>query len=141
MTSSGGPEPDWRAGGGERIVIFPILALVCIAALAVSTVYLYLDLRTLRTDLNTEFNLTKMAQPQQVGDVRIKLKKVDLKRNRFTIEVWADDRKIEKKDKTVNEPVQFFVAQLRTPHELVVNQVQKDQLIGYLSTPKLPARR
>lgn len=88
-----------------------------------------------------DFTLTKAAQPQQVGDVRIKLKKTDVKRDRFTIEVWADDRKIEKKDKTLNEAIQFYVAQLRAPYEVVVNRIQKDQLIGYLSTPKVPARR
>jgi len=88
-----------------------------------------------------DFTLTKAAQAQQVGDVRIRLKKADVKRERFTIEVWADDKKIEKKDKTLNEPIQFFVAQLRTPYELVVNRIQKDQLTGYLSTPKVPGRR
>lgn len=88
-----------------------------------------------------DFTLTKTEQPQQIGDVRIKLKKTDVKRGRFTIEVWADDKKIEKKDKTLNEPIQFHVAQLRTPYEVVVNRIQKDQLTGYLSTPKVPARR
>jgi hypothetical protein len=88
-----------------------------------------------------DFTLTKTAQPQQVGDVRIRLKKTDVKRDKFTVEVWADDKKIEKKDKTLNEAVQFYVGQLRTPYELVVNRIQKDQLTGYLSTPKVPGRR
>jgi chromosome segregation ATPase len=88
-----------------------------------------------------EFRLSKTKQPQQVGDIRIKLKKTDTKRNRFTIDLWADDRQIEKKDRTINEPVQFYMAQRGAPHELVVNQVQKDLLVGYLSTPRADRSR
>lgn len=84
-----------------------------------------------------EFNLGKTKQPQRVGDITLLLKKADAKRNRYTIEVMADDKRIEKKDKTVNEPVQFLVAKGgRIPYELVVNTVKKDQIVGYLATPK-----
>ena len=52
------------------------------------------------------------------------------------MEVLADDKKTEKKDKGINEPVQFYVSKARQPYELVVNQVAKDQITGYLATPK-----
>lgn len=84
----------------------------------------------------TEFHITKSKQPQRVGDISIQLKKADPKRNRFTLDVLADDKKTEKKDRTVNEPVQFYVAKARQPYELVVNEVKKDQIVGYLSAPK-----
>jgi len=84
----------------------------------------------------TEFHLTKTKQPQRVGDISLQLKKADPKRNRFTLDVLADDKKTEKKDRTINEPVQFYVAKARQPYELVVNEVKKDQITGYLSTPK-----
>jgi len=76
-----------------------------------------------------------------VGDVFIQLKRTDPKRNRFTIEILADDKKVEKKDKTVNEPVQFYTSKARQPYEIVVNEVRKDVIVGYLATPKVQAAR
>ena len=60
----------------------------------------------------------------------------DAGKNRFTLTVMADDKRIEKRDKTVNEPVQFYVMGTRQPYEIVVNQVHKDRVVGYLATPK-----
>lgn len=83
-----------------------------------------------------EFNLGKTKKPQRVGDIALTLKKADPKRNRYTIEVLADDKTTEKKDRTVNEPVQFYTLKAKQPYEIVVNQVKKDQIVGYLATPK-----
>ncbi len=83
-----------------------------------------------------EFNLGKTKAPQRVGDVTLFLKKADPKRNKYTLEVIADDKKVEKRDRNVNEPVQFYVAKARQPYELVVNEIKKDQIVGYLATPK-----
>ena len=83
-----------------------------------------------------EFKLGKTKQPQRVGDIMVQLKKADPKHNRYTVDVLADDKKTEKKDKGINEPVQFYTSKARLPYEMVVNQVQKDLIVGYLSTPK-----
>lgn len=83
-----------------------------------------------------EFNLAKTKTPQKVGDVTLLLKKTDQKRNKYTLEVFADDKRTEKKDRNINEPVQFYVAKARQPYELVVNEVGKDVIKGYLATPK-----
>ena len=83
-----------------------------------------------------EFKLGKTKAPQRVGDVSLTLKKTDPKRNTYTIELIADDKKTEKKDKGINEPLQFYTTKARQPYELVVNQVGKDLIVGYLSTPK-----
>jgi len=89
-----------------------------------------------------EFRLTKNDKAQKVGDVTLALKKADPKRSKFTMELNADDRKIEKKDKTANEPVQFYVAsKARQPYEIVVNEISKDTIVGYLSTPKVQVSR
>jgi len=88
-----------------------------------------------------EFVISRGKQAQRVGDITLLLKKADAKRNRFTVEVMADDKRVEKKDKTTNEPVQFYVAKARQPYEIVVNEVGKDQITGYLSTPKLQIAR
>lgn len=86
-----------------------------------------------------EFKLGKEAEkkPARVGDITIQIKKVDPKRNKYTINVMVDDKLVEKRDKTINEPVQFLASKGgRTPYELVVNQVGKDSISGYLATPK-----
>lgn len=88
-----------------------------------------------------EFNITKSKEPRKVGDVSLVLKKTDPKRNRFTIELLADDKRVEKKDKNLNEPVQFYVSKARQPYEIVVNEVKKDQIVGYLATPKVQTSR
>ena len=88
------------------------------------------------------FTITKANTMQRVGDIQLKLKRSDAKRNKFTVEVLADDKLIEKKDKTTNEPVQFYVAsKARQPYELVINEVGKDKIVGYLATPKLTLAR
>ena len=89
----------------------------------------------------TEFTLYKGKEPIKLADISILLKKADVKANRYTLELQVDDRKIEKKDRSANEPLQFYVGNERQPHELVVNQVGKDQIVGYLATPKMPASR
>jgi len=88
-----------------------------------------------------EFNLTKSNYPYKVGDIKLVLKKANPKRKRYTVEILADDKRIEKKDRTTNEPVQFYLASSRYPYELVVNEVRKDQLVGYLATPKTQMAR
>lgn len=89
-----------------------------------------------------EFTVDKKAGMQRVGDIQVKLKKSDVKRNRYTMEILADDKKVEKKDKNTNEPVQFYVAsKARYPYEIVVNEVTKNTVTGYLATPKSMSAR
>jgi septal ring factor EnvC (AmiA/AmiB activator) len=83
-----------------------------------------------------EFNLAKQKNPQRVGPIQVVVKKLDPKHYRYTMNVMADDKSIEKKDKTSGEPVQFYVQGARAPYEIVVFNVNKDNMTGYLSTPK-----
>lgn len=85
-----------------------------------------------------EFTLPKSKSPQRVGPIQITLTKTDAKKARYTMTVFADDRAIEKKDKTAGEPVQFYVkgSSRMGPYEIVVFDVNKSQVTGYLSTPK-----
>jgi len=57
------------------------------------------------------------------------------------VEVIADDKKVEKKDRTVNEPVQFMLSKATQPYELVVNEVRKDMISGYVAAPKVQSAR
>ena len=88
-----------------------------------------------------DFDITKAKQPQRVGAIQVRLKKADRKRNKYTIELWADDKRIEKKNKTLLEPVQFYVLGSRLPYEIVVQKVEKNRIVGYLATPKVAAQR
>jgi hypothetical protein len=88
-----------------------------------------------------EFNLGKGQMQKKIGDVVLTLRKTDPKHNRFTVAVAADDKITEKRDKTINEPVQVYVHNSRQPYEIVVNQVDKDGITGYLATPKVTLAR
>jgi chromosome segregation ATPase len=88
-----------------------------------------------------EFDLSKTQMQKRIGDVTVTLRKSDPKHNRYTVAVTADDKLVEKRDKTINEPVQVYVHNSRQPYEIVVNQVKKDEIVGYLSTPKVTLAR
>jgi predicted nucleic acid-binding Zn-ribbon protein len=85
-----------------------------------------------------EFKISKSKTAQKVGPVQVTLNKVDQKKSKYTVTVFVDDRSIEKKDKTAGEPVQFYVrgGSRMPPYEFVVFEVGKNQITGYLSTPK-----
>jgi multidrug efflux pump subunit AcrA (membrane-fusion protein) len=83
-----------------------------------------------------EFTLTK-GQKKPVGTVSLELKKADMKKSRFTVVVYADDRSYEKKDRNVDEPLQFYSGKDPALNEIVVNTIgSKNTVSGYLSTPK-----
>ena len=89
-----------------------------------------------------DIKLSKKDKNKRFADITLTLKNVDAKKNKYTVDVMADDKLTEKKDKGLNEPVQFYTAKGgRTPYEIVINQVGKDQIVGYLSTPKDLANR
>jgi chromosome segregation ATPase len=83
-----------------------------------------------------EFTLRKSKQNTQIASVGLRLKKTDAKRGRYTLDVLSDDKTIEKKDRNMNEPVQFYTGKDRQLYELVVNAVDKDVVSGYIATPK-----
>jgi len=88
-----------------------------------------------------EFNLSKHDGSKKIGDVTVTLKKSDAKHNRYTVDVLADDKHVEKRDRTVNEPVQLYVGGGHQPYEIVVNEIDKDKIVGYLATPKVKMAR
>lgn len=88
-----------------------------------------------------EFTITKSKKPSRVGDVMVELRKTDPKHNKFTIRITADDKTVEKKDRNINEPIQFYTSKAHQPDEIVVNEVKKDTIVGYLATPKVQTGR
>lgn len=91
-----------------------------------------------------ELNLPRTKQPVRIADIMVALKKTDLKKNHFTLEITSGDKKTEKRDRNLNEPLQFYVSKVKGPYEkveeelyeLVVNEIRRDRVIGYLATPK-----
>lgn len=86
--------------------------------------------------LYTEFILPKKDQVTRVEDIRLVLTKTDRKKGKFNLKILVDDSQLEKKDRVINEPIQFLVGQDRLRYEVVINWVEKDRAGGYLSVPK-----
>ena len=83
-----------------------------------------------------DLTLNKGAKPTPISGISLTLKKADVKKSRYTLLVESDDKKIEKKDKGLDEPVQFYTGKDKLLYELVINTINKNQVIGYLATPK-----
>jgi hypothetical protein len=88
-----------------------------------------------------EFTLSKTAPAATFAGVNMKFRKADTKRNKFNVDLISDDKRVEKKDKNLHEPVQFYVGGARQPFEIVVNEISKDKITGYLATPKVMTAR
>ena len=85
-----------------------------------------------------DLEIKKNQKPpfQRVGDIQIALTKTDPKKQKYSVTIHADDNRIEKKDRTINEPIQFLVGRDQLRYELVIYSVSKDLVRGYVSTPK-----
>ncbi len=83
-----------------------------------------------------EFTIQRKAGPQRVGSIQVELRDTNTKKNQFTINVLADDKNFEKKNRSVNEPIFFYTGGTRAALELVINKVTKNDATGYLSIPK-----
>jgi hypothetical protein len=83
-----------------------------------------------------EFSVTRKAGPQKIGSIQVELRDTNTKKNQYTINVLADDKSFEKKNRSVNEPIFFYTGGSRAALELVVNKVTKTTATGYLSIPK-----
>jgi hypothetical protein len=86
-----------------------------------------------------EFSLTSKGQKEHVGSTQIELRGASGKKHQYTVALYVDDMRLEKKNKSVNEPIYFYAGGSRQPLELVVNQVSDKKISGYLSVPKAAA--
>jgi hypothetical protein len=83
-----------------------------------------------------EFTVSRKGGAQHVGGIQVELKDTNTKKNQYTINVLADDKSFEKKNRSVNEPIFFYTGGTRQALELVVNKVSKTSASGYLSIAK-----
>ena len=83
-----------------------------------------------------EFTIAGKNKPQKVGNVTVELKGINEKHNQFSAAVTIEDRRFEKKNRAMNEPIFFYLSGTHIPEEIVVNKVGKNTISGYLSIPK-----
>lgn len=83
-----------------------------------------------------EFTLSGKGNRSKVGDLMVELRGTNVKKNQFTVALYVDDMRLEKKNRAIDEPIYFYMRGTRVPLELVVNQIAKDKVVGYMSVPK-----
>jgi hypothetical protein len=83
-----------------------------------------------------EFTLTGKGNRSKVGDLMVELRGTNVKKKEFTVALYVDDLRLEKKNRAIDEPIYFYTRGTRVPLELVVNQIGKDKIVGYMSVPK-----
>src|SRR5437879_4670348 len=83
-----------------------------------------------------EFTLTGKGNRSKVGDFMVELRGTNVKKNQFTVALYVDDLRLEKKNRALDEPIYFYTRGTRVPLELVVNQIGKDKIVGYMSVPR-----
>jgi chromosome segregation ATPase len=98
------------------------------------------QLRRLGEREYVEFTIAGKNKPQKVGNVTVELKGVNQKKNQFNIAMTVEDKRFEKKNRALNEPIFFYTAGTRLPEEIVINKAGKDEVSGYVSIPKANAQ-
>lgn len=83
-----------------------------------------------------EFTIVGRNKPQKVSNVTVELKGVNPKRNQVNIAMVVEDKRFEKKNRALNEPIFFYLSGTHIPEEIVINKVGKDTISGYVSIPK-----
>jgi len=94
------------------------------------------QLRRLGEREYVEFTIADKNKPQKVGNITVELRGVNPKRNQYSIVMVVEDKRFEKKNRAVNEPVFFYTTGTHLPEEMVINKVGKNQVSGYVSIPK-----
>ncbi|MBI3670838.1 MAG: hypothetical protein HY237_13795 [Acidobacteria bacterium] len=84
-----------------------------------------------------EFTVDGKGKPVKVGSITVELRGTNPNRHQFSVALVVEDKRVEKRNRTINEPIYFYTRGARQPLELVVNQVLKNKLVGYLSIPKM----
>jgi hypothetical protein len=83
-----------------------------------------------------EFTLDGKGNRSKVGDLMVELRGTNVKKNQFTVALYVDDMRLEKKNRAIDEPIYFYTRGTRAPLEFVVNTIGKDKVVGYMSVPK-----
>ncbi len=83
-----------------------------------------------------EFRLVK-GTVQRIGYVNLLLKKTDVQKQRFSLNLVMNDQDVQVKSRNIAEPMFFYVGQLPAPYELVITEVSADNVVGYIRIPNV----
>ncbi len=97
------------------------------------------QLRRLGEREYVEFTIAGKNKPQKVGNVTVELKGVNEKKNQYSVAMTVEDKRFDKKNRALNEPIFFYTSGTKLPEEIVINKVSKDTISGYVSVPKANA--
>jgi chromosome segregation ATPase len=87
-----------------------------------------------------EFTIAGKNKPQKIGNVTVELKGVNDKKNQYSVAMTVEDKRFEKKNRAMNEPIFFYISGTKLPEEIVINKVGKNTVSGYVSIPKANAQ-
>ena len=83
-----------------------------------------------------EFTIAGKNNPQKVSNVTVELKGVNEKKNQYSVAMTVEDKRFDKKNRALNEPIFFYTSGTKIPEEVVINKVSKNSISGYVSVPK-----
>ncbi len=83
-----------------------------------------------------EFDLSKSKSYEHEGPIQISLRKADSKHQSYDLMMLVDDHQLGKKKVDLYEPIWLHEGNLPEPVQVVVNQIGKDHVHGYVSAPK-----
>lgn len=87
-----------------------------------------------------EFTLDRKGSKQKVANLTLELRGTNTRKNQFSLAMYVDDMRLEKRNRSINEPIYFYTRGTRAPLELVINQIGKNKAVGYVSVPKVNAQ-
>jgi hypothetical protein len=95
--------------------------------------------RLAQNNQNQPFTLEKGSERQPVGPVYLRLQSTDPRNQRYSVRLWVDDQTVELKDRALHEAIQFNASGGKLSFELIVSQIGKDSVVGWLVLPEQPA--
>jgi hypothetical protein len=84
----------------------------------------------------TEFDLSKSKEFRREGPIEVRLKKANSKHQYADLELLVDDRNLSQKHVNLYQPVMFSTPDSPQPVEVVINNIDRDHIHGYVSAPK-----
>jgi hypothetical protein len=83
-----------------------------------------------------EFDLMKSKDFKREGPVSVSLRKANEKHQYADLMLIVEDRNLQQKHVNLYQPVMFYRPDSPQPVEIVINQVSKNHIHGYISAPK-----
>ena len=83
-----------------------------------------------------EFDVQKSKDFKREGPVSVCLRKANTKQQYADLQLLVDDRKLSQKHVNLYQPVMYYQPDSQQPVEVIINEISKDHIHGYVSAPK-----